>query len=411
MGLRALTLILTQDQWTHRRAETVSLEEHGETRQRISWDFTIPEELAIPMGADRVAVPLGILAKQPLKRLDITDASGTALPLWGTRQNGALAASALASGLEGVLGREPNDGELRLLDKIVFASDEAGGLPFWYALEVRLEQAQAKNPIAIPSLLALAYDLLSQFLLVVELPREIVGRRTLVKMSHESELGDRERYPMLATRHTTFFFGAPWQSVGSWHMELQAPQGLAVKQLSAHSWDADEDADKPRELSVSGPTGTTAHISGATTTGEGALNWAQLEVRPARAGLVNQTLVGTIMATLLLCAGVAWPGELFAAVEDPNRGSAVAAVMLAIPAVLITQLSRGAEHGLVSRLLLLPRLLNFLTALLLLSAAAALVLGLDENVLTCTIRILAVAQACLMVAATVVFGRSVGGST
>ncbi|MCW2843404.1 MAG: hypothetical protein JWN22_1320 [Nocardioides sp.] len=401
IGAKALTLLLTQSEWTHRRAETVSLEPHGETRQRTSWDFTVDPALVIEASKDRMAVPLATLLKQPLKRLDVTDASGSALSIWGKEDNGRLATQALESGFLGIMHRPISEAEFGLLEGIVFAATGAEAKP----LLDKLVEVLPTDDDNAEVFLALAEDLGANFLLVVELPMAAAGARSLVKMKYEGDLGEEEEYSRWSTVHNAYIDGAAWSSAASWHVELHAPPGLGIRQFVKMSWDSDEE-DQVQD-GESPAVGVTAHLSGSTTP-VGSLSWAALELRPARAGLVNQTLVGAVVAWLLLLAGCIWIEPLFEAVLDPNRASAVAAVMLAVPAFLIALLSRGPEHGLVSRLLLVPRLVNLATAAVLLATAAAVVLGLTEPALEWTLRVLWVAQTMLLIVAGTVRTHSVG---
>lgn len=403
-GRKALELLLTQSDWTHRRAETMSLEAHGETRQRISWDFTLPKELAIDASKGRVAVPLATLRKEPLKRLDVTDASGAAIPIWGTDDNGALATEALVSGLSGVLGRPPSKREHGALRSIVFGTRPEHYQP---SLRVIRDALTRADRIAEGTpLMAVAEDLAQNFILFAELPAETAGARTLVKMQYEGDVnGDGEPATAYTVVHRAWFDGAAWSSTRSWHVEVHAPPGLAIHALTASRWDADDDDIKP--LGVSPVLGHTAHVAGHTTP-LGSLSWFELELRPARSGLVSQTLFGALATGLLLAGGVVFDGPLYEATKDPNRASAVVAVMLAVPAFLLALQSRGQEHGLVSRLLLVPRMVNLAVAIVLLFAAGALVLGTGEDSLTCTLRVLLAVQAALLLAACVVWKRSVG---
>jgi hypothetical protein len=265
------------------------------------------------------------------------------------------------------------------------------------------EQARPEDRVV---LLALAEDLAGNFILVVELPTSAAGTRSLVKLKHEGDIGESPGHSRLSTVHQTFFDGAAWSSTASWHVEVHAPPGLAIHALVAQTWDADQ-ADI-KTVASSPVAGHTAHVSGPTTV-LGSLSWAILELRPARAGLVNQVLLAAAAAWLLLTAGCLWASPLYETAKDPNRASAVAAVMLAVPALLIALVSRGYEHGLVSRLLLLPRLVNLAIAGVLLGTAAAVVLGLTEEALARTLLVLWLAQTSLVFLAYWIWRRSVGG--
>lgn len=242
--------------------------------------------------------------------------------------------------------------------------------------------------------------------MVVEIPNDCLGTRSLVKLKHEGDIGEDAEYSAFSTVHKSRFEGAAWSSVASWHVEIHAPPGLAIAALTSEVSDSD-DVDT-QTLSASPVVGHTAHISGQTTA-VGSIAFADLELRPASAGLVNQTVAGAAAAMVLLTAGLIWNDRLFEAVKDPNRGSAVAAVMLAIPAFLIALVSRGPEHRLVSRLLLVPRLVNLAVATVLLATAVALVLGLAQDALAWTLRGLWSIQVVLLFVAMGVRNRSVGG--
>jgi hypothetical protein len=110
-GAKALELVLAQAEWTHRRVESLAFEANGETRRRVSWDFTVPAELTIQSSGDRVAIPLATLRKVPLKRLDVRDAAGQAIPVWGTQENSQLAVAALQAAV-GSGGPDPLSSEM-----------------------------------------------------------------------------------------------------------------------------------------------------------------------------------------------------------------------------------------------------------------------------------------------------------
>jgi hypothetical protein len=347
------------------------------------------------------------MRKQSLKRLDVTDASGTALSVWGRDDNGGLAQAALTSYLTGLLGRDLTDREKLTLHRIVFATDAEEA----YSELQRLGRTVSKAGEGGASLMAIASDLAANFLLVVELPNDCVGSRSLVKLQHEGDIGEGEQFNALATVHGYRFEGAAWSSVASWHVEIHAPPGLAIAGLTAQVSDTDDEGELvTREALTSPATGPTAHISGERTP-LGSLSFADLELRPAAAGLVNQTVAGAIVASLLLGAGCVWSDRLFDAVQEADRAAAIGAVMLAIPAVLIALVARGPEHPLVSRLLLAPRLVNFAVAAVLLATAAALVLGLDHDPFRWTLRALLAGQLALLAFAIRIRIRAVGGRT
>ncbi|MGY2873454.1 hypothetical protein ACVW00_000644 [Marmoricola sp. URHA0025 HA25] len=402
-GRKVLELLINQRDWTHRRVETVSFLDTGETRRRVSWDFTVPSRLAVRVGIDRVAVPLATLAKEPLRRVDVSDAAGAAVSVWGTEDNGRLAVQALGSVVSGLLGRELKSGEADLIAGVVFARSAAGA--HGHLVQLRSLLASVADRDATAAALALAEDLAANFLFVVELPKEVIERRSLVKLTYERPLDGSSN--LLSTKHETVIKGGSWTtSTRSWHLEVQAPPGLAVSQLMFAAWDADE---KVIDQGTSDSQGHTGHITGKATGHETDVE-ATLELLPAREGLINQVVAGAFVAFLLLVAGVIFSEEVFKATRDPNQAGSVAAVTLAIPAFLIALLARSREHPLVSRLLLAPRVNSVITALLLLSTAAALVFELPLCQLRWTLMALGLLQAMTLTWAIVIRHKSVGAS-
>lgn len=57
-GAKALRLLVDQPRWTHRRVESLAFLPNGEARRRVSWDYTLPSELAISVTDRRVALPI-----------------------------------------------------------------------------------------------------------------------------------------------------------------------------------------------------------------------------------------------------------------------------------------------------------------------------------------------------------------
>lgn len=401
-GGSGLRLLLDPQSWIHRRVETVSFPPNGETRRRVSWDFTLPTDAVIPASRGRVVVPLTLLRKQPLKRLDVHDEAGTSLPVWGAEENGHLALTVLASGLAGLQGSAPDAGQLAALDHIVrapnsaFATDDIDAVFF-----PRPEKADEWAVLR-----ALAEELADNFILVVELAEDVVGRRALVKMTYDDELGGAAARALRAGYATTVK-GEAWSGAASWHLEVHAPEGLAVDDLSYESWDSTTlDLLDFDETTV---TGHTAHITGSRVP-SGARTDARLVIRPARVGLVNQTLVATWLAWALVTLGCLTTRSLVPVLMDADRAGSLAGVTLAVPAFLVALMARSQEHELASRVLLVPRMLNAATAAVLLAGAAALVLGLHESDLAWALRALFFVQGVLAMWAFAVW-RSVGGGT
>lgn len=113
-GEAALALIVNMPQWIYRRQETILLQDNGETRRQISFDYEIPvgqqihpfdlmdpEHLPLDVPRDGTTiVPLSFMQKGNLVDLDVRDESGAALPVVTTKQNGDLVLLAIEMLLE-----------------------------------------------------------------------------------------------------------------------------------------------------------------------------------------------------------------------------------------------------------------------------------------------------------------------
>ena len=119
--IAGMTLELISDwmRWVHRRVESLEYEDERTVRRSVSVDFTLPRDLPSPLpqsnGEDVYPVPLALLRKAILRRFDIRDESGRALPLMTAPKNGAVAAGVLLTAAESV----PSDLELAGLPRTV----------------------------------------------------------------------------------------------------------------------------------------------------------------------------------------------------------------------------------------------------------------------------------------------------
>jgi hypothetical protein len=95
-GKTAAPVLRSQEQWIHRRVETISFPSPEEPvyRRHVSVDFTIPDLAPVPHGsggAQRYYVPLSFVRKwPPLLRLDLRNGKGEPIPFLTGSQNAAL---------------------------------------------------------------------------------------------------------------------------------------------------------------------------------------------------------------------------------------------------------------------------------------------------------------------------------
>ncbi len=407
-GTKALELILEQATWTHRRVETLTFQANGETQRRLSWDFTLPDALAIRLPGQRVALPLATLRKEPLKRLDVRDAGGRAIPVWGAVDNGGLAVEVLSAGLGGVLGNPLDPDVIQAIEAVVFA-DGASSVRQELALIADRMRSLPSQPssdvqIAMNSLVA---TLAESFLLIIEVPDEVIGVRTVLKANYEDERAKQSPQVNLTGQTVVDIEANGWGYAKSWHLEVRAPDGLRVADLSHETWDPQTDEVTSHDSDGGGV--STAHI---TVSRVSPYDESSCHVRfvPERSALLNPLTMAAVLCTALLWLSRAMAGAISDRLTEPGASAAsLGAVVFGLPAVFFTMLTRSGEHELVSKVLLGPRLASLGCAICLWSVGVTVVWqpGRDE-LAGCLTGAALVHSACL---AWLVAMRYVGGRT
>jgi hypothetical protein len=398
VGARALNLVLTQSAWTHRRVDSLAFLPNGESHRRISWDFTVPDQLVIVVGKDRMAVPLATMAKRSLKRLDVRDASDAALPLWNSQNNAELAQRMLVAGLESATGLPPDSGlrtRLRLLTLAANADSAARELE---DLDTWLRE-HGSEPDQHALLGGLARTFADAFLFVVEVPRAWAGTRTTVKVSYDDDRARAPRpiwesvralgVPELAGCSTLDIEAQGWADAASWHLEVHAPEGVRVRRLHVEVWSADTE-DLRHEVD-DGPDVATAHVAGQAI-GRRDRAAAAASFSAARHGLLNHVTLGAVTALVLLMVATQAAEPLATRLSSRQGGTSLAAAALAAPAFLMALISRGPEHELVARVLFAPRTASFVSAILLAAAGVLMLWTPPFDVLSRGLLLITLAQ-------------------
>lgn len=292
--------------------------------------------------------------------------------------------------------------ETQSIHSIVFAKNKKHADPalrqLFKGLRTRGLRKRMRREDLIKTVRALAESLAEGFLVVVELPKDTLGTRTLIKASFDDTRITRSRQAAdrLVGRTTIDIEGRGWREAASWHLEVHAPDGLSVVRLKYDVWD-----ERTEDLIQSvkdelGGTDSTAHLTGATVPpGQGSA--AQVRFGPTNTGLVNQVTVGVGFALLVLLAANIESAEIYDRLNEAGRAGPLAAVVFSLPAFLLALLSRSQEHLLVSRVLMAPRLVSFLSALALWMAGVMMVWRPSQQTLTTGFGVMAVSQAVLLV--------------
>lgn len=361
-------LFLTPQTWIHRRVEAVEFYESGETKRSVSIDFTLTPAHAVPGSEHRLIIPIAFLEKTPLRALDASDSSGRSLPVLETRRNGEFSVQLLGYFARSVLRKvaPAESSQLDVLIESIVLGEPAIAEQAMRDLESRsFVQAQASD-VDVELFLDVAASFARHFVLMVEVPDEVVGTRSLVKFSYEM--------PMEFTRSRSIEYwldlGGPqlWMS-GSCHMELRTPAGVRTCQLTVREdttgveW-SDPACQQAASLHI-------AHVacSSETPLAAGSTEAAFLPDNPSlvMTALVSGWVVALVMFGVPIVALVNQHWNLMLFPSEP-LGSA-ASLILVGPALLFAYLGRSPEHQLVARVLWPIRKSILVTGIVLLAAA------------------------------------------
>ena len=252
---RCAQLLTTQPDWIHRRVESISFLNEGQTRRQISFDFTLSPKLRVwwdysdsgnfsadipngeAEGRGQIAVPLTFMRKGALVDFDLEDANGTRLPSVGKTANGEFELRALMD-RAARLGWDPSRGSaihegayclihsvvdrntysqsaypevldqsrLEYCKKLILALwyGEAPGLPdfvddesphvkdMFGQLSEKVEQVAESDRESLLQLLTFLAAAIDSFVLIALIPEESVRLRTIVKVRFNSPRGDEQ---------------------------------------------------------------------------------------------------------------------------------------------------------------------------------------------------------------------------
>jgi hypothetical protein len=367
---RLFELLTRQSEWIHRRVDRTDIGVDGETTRIRSFDLTMGEDLAIERERGLVT-PLTLMTKVPLRRLDTRGPDGRPLPVLGRTDNGDLVTRMLIEAFRGITSTSPPV-SLEGVVRAAVMEDDPLKMPLQLAaLAAIATPLQAPSQAEADAVVALASDLVQQFLFAVLLPVEYVGQRVIVKVSVTEEVSGG--FPDWAFSKDGRSMDLPLllaDSATSAHFEFRAPMGLRV--ASVRLLDGMGEEFQPPGPSIR--EGKTAHLTGLERLPADNADEvrARVELEPVADGFVRQTAWATGFVAVLFLLG-AWHVEQLQGALMANRSGSVAGAALAVPALFLSVQARRPEHSWVARALFVPRLLNIVTAGLLYAAALYIV--------------------------------------
>ncbi|WP_413250840.1 hypothetical protein [Sinomonas flava] len=370
-GRRIAALLFGAPLWVHRRVDSISLGATGTTRRAISFDFTLPSDLAAPGSDGRVLVPLALIEKGALRRVSATGPADHPMPVLGRDDNTQLAVEMLVQITSPGMPRPTEESEQMrdLIHRVVGFNPAEASAEARRAIEDEVEgQLMPWSGIPDPESRAVVARMvkgfLDQCLLVVEVEEELVGKRTVVKFSYDRSLP----IPDLGNRVGIIEFDLPDAGLAhSQHVEFSAPAGLVVRRLSVQETAGDEYVAGPREDVPAKPR-STAHVAFAPSeTYSGAE--VSVELVPAASGVFTFTVAG-VLVVLLFAVAVAAEKFFGAPILSPRFTvpSQAVSLLLVGPALFLSWMARAPEHRALAVMLLPLRLMLIACAGVLLTA-------------------------------------------
>jgi len=373
-GPACFALLQAERAWVHRRVEQVDLLTTELVRREVSVDFTVPaalrDRLALP-GTRQSVVPLATVRKVVLRRFDVRDEDGRALPVLGRAHNAAVAREAMAEGARRALqaaGLPPPSARLLGdLDTIAGADLAEVDVAVEALLGARRRgDAEAAAVLADPAAGFLIGDLADHWLLLALV--EDLGARRVLKFAYDDRLdeaGPVRLAQRLGWRPLSLALGARLAGrAASYHAELAAPEEVrfvrtVLADLEAGElFDADGESDRAAVSSSRVPLGGNPQVL--------------FQVQAERPGFPVLAFAVAATAALVLLLG--------ALVFDPTARIAgpPISVLLAASALFAGAVARSGEHRLLQTLLALPRLLLGAVGIVAVLAAATLAFGASE---------------------------------
>ncbi|HMT06311.1 MAG: hypothetical protein KDB48_05270 [Solirubrobacterales bacterium] len=383
-GFLCAPLVTHPSNWINRRVETVEMLSHEETRRRVSVDFTLPanrEEW--PETPEGVAVPISVLTKQRRRNFDLRDASGSALPVLGRRQNSMMTHAALfASALSAIDSDRLSDDHVGLLAEQLWGVVTEPAISAFEVAGALMEAAHSDQGWLQPlfddnAFLELFSSIAGGYILFAVIPSPEM-RRHIVKFSYgdDFDFSDRLREPRWHLHGLLDWIRTPdgqrfiidnevshWAE--SFHLEIAIPEELRIRAaVLFEETEAGPESVGDPELNVDraslyAPAGHDANVDAAL-----------VELIPERSGqIVQRFSIGLLVtATLLLGSFVGF-----------DQGTSDAAVsILLVGAALFSGVSASAgRHILVTKVFTGARKATMLVAIAAVIGALSLTLDLS----------------------------------
>ena len=351
-GFQLLALVADSQSWVHRRVEAVRLSADTENRVSVSLDMTAPDGVNL-LAYPHPVVPVAVMQKNELRKLDVKGDDGRSLSVLTRDENTLLVESMLLALLSEIFPLEvvahPRGREaIRLAVSSTPAQAHIAVAKFrgWFSAQRTPRQGSEDFEALLWGLL----DVFSRcFLLCVQVDDTYIGSRRILKYSHEdlNALEARPNVPMTLTREL-----GTTSMAGSYHIEIEMPPDVAMRSLAVYERDA---VGEWQELAYR-ENSFAESIMHASFRNELVLqeHYGQTELKallvPRFAGTCVAAVWASLFTLLLILAGcvLRWKAGDF--LQQGQQTDQVAAVLLTVPAVMMTWIGTSREHELVATL-------------------------------------------------------------
>jgi hypothetical protein len=407
-----LDAVVGWPEWCHRRVDSIHPQVGERGRVRHSIDCTPPPDVRLaylPDERDRrriddlqgpVIVPLAITAKGPMRQLDAS-VDGAPLPLLSLAENSALGVAMLEHALRGVPRVDPATAREALLG-VVGPALPGRRAPEAVARELVDQGTFAGRPVwdprdVDPEVAALMMDLSRGFLLCGLVPSEHAGTRRLLKLAFHWRI--EKSTPSGGRLHERVACGLGWASrsielpmtapgySASYHLEFQTPAELDCVRLELPA----DHGLQPGALDVSGQPVAHAHAAFP----EPPAGSARVHLHVPARGIWLHAALSAFVTAVVMWLAIGLPGATATLMGRPDGA---AALLLGIPAVLISLAAGRGENALSAWMLAPVRAFMLACSAGLVAVAASMVGHLHEPWRAVLWWVVAVAASVLLVA-------------
>lgn len=375
-------------EWVTRRVDSVHLLERSRGRRKHSIDCVPPPDPKLAYDVEeqhnndinlvrgQLMVPLAFISKAPMRHLDVSQTSGSPMPILGSGETSALMISALVSILKKSGVTESVELE-QAMQTIVTSSGSANQLRARNLAETGLWEGERLWPSTLQldaETEAFLLDLSTDFVLIGLIPAADSGVRQVLKFSYHWTLNwtsTKLENTRTAFRMTGSEIHIPMHmpaAAKSYHLEFQVPPELGIRELTLPIGQRESSTVESGVDTTWSPVAHT-HASFEEVPAEDA---SAVLIVPRRGPWTSALLVSALTAAVFLLA-LTLPGATDTLVKV---GGNAAALLLAAPAVFVSFLAIQRENAFTSRLLDPLRFVVATCALLLFAMAASIVGGL-----------------------------------